>query len=206
LLRRPSRGRYRADMRWDALFADLEAAAEGEWLRERDAEIAERTRAELARLRLLDRLSAAADRRIGPGPTEVVVQVAGMGTLRGEVARVAADWFVLLTREYEWVVAVDAVLGVRGLPSAARPPGTEGAVSRGLGWAAAWRVLARDRAPVHAVRRDGSTVSGVPGRVGQDYVELSDLDDAAGFGPGGTDLVPHAAIAAVRSPREVGRA
>jgi hypothetical protein len=189
-------------MRWDALFADLEAAAEGEWLRERDAEIAERTRAELARLRLVDRLRAAADRGNGQSRADLTVQVRALGPLRGEIARVAEEWFVLLTPGNEWVVAIDAVLGVRGLPPTARPPRTQSAVAGALGWAAAWRVLARDRAAVHAVRRDGSTVTGVPGRVGQDYVELSDADGVTVAGSAAsTEVVPHAAVVAVRCPR-----
>jgi hypothetical protein len=185
-------------MRWDALFADLEAAAEGEWLRERDTEIAERTRAELARLRLVDRL-AAGQRGAGRGLPDLLVDVLAVGALRGEIARVAEDWFVLVTSSHEWVVAVDAVVGIRGLPPTARSPQTRSAASRGLGWAAAWRVLARDRAPVQVMRRDGSAVTGTPGRVGRDYVEISDIESGTGL----SDLVPHAAIVAVRCPREV---
>jgi hypothetical protein len=193
-------------MRWDALFADLEAAADGERLRERDAEIAERTRAELARLRLVDRLRAYADRgRAGDGG-ELTVRVAEVGVLRGEVARVTERWFLLVTPTHEWVIDVDAVVGMSGLPAAARPSGAGGTVSSGLGWAAAWRVLARDRTPVHVVRRDGSTVVGTPGRVGQDFVELSDADGGlgAGWSGSGDEVVPHSAVAAVRCPRDVG--
>jgi hypothetical protein len=191
-------------MRWDALFADLEAAAEGEWLRERDAEIAERTRAELARLRLVDRLRAAADRGSRQDRADLTVQVHAVGPLHGEIARVAEEWFVLLTPGNEWVVAIDAVLGVRSLPPTARPSQTQSPVAGALGWPAAWRVLARDRAAVHVVRRDGSAVTGVPGRVGQDYVELSDAESVTAAGSAAsTEVVPHAAVVAVRCPREV---
>ena len=188
-------------MRWDALFADLEAAAEGEWQRERDAEIAERTRAELARLRLVDRLRAVVDRRSSEG-VELAVRVQAAGVLRGVVARVTDDWFVLLTPSHEWVVASDAVLGVTGLPSAARPPESESVVARALGWSAAWRVLARDRSEVQVVRRDGSTVAGRANRAGHDFVELTAEPYDAGRGGVAAELVPHAAVAAVRCPRE----
>ena len=188
-------------MRWDALFADLEAAAEGEWQRERDAEIAERTRAELARLRLVDRLRAVVEGRTSAG-VELAVRVLAAGVLRGEVTRVADEWFVLLTPSHEWVVASDAVLGVNGLPSSARPPESEGAVARALGWSAAWRVLARDRSEVHVVRRDGSTVAGRANRAGHDFVELTAGPGDAGHGGVVPELVPHGAIAAVRCPRE----
>jgi hypothetical protein len=186
-------------MRWDALFADLEGMAAGEWLRERDAEIAERTRAELGRVRLVDRLRAVADRASAGNHADVTVRMLAAGTLRGEIARVTDDWFLLVTPSYEWVVAIDAVLGLSGMPPAARTPESQSAVSAGLGWAAAWRVLARDRTSVHVVRRDGETVAGVPGRVGHDFVELSD-DDGMGRA---VEVVPHFAIAAVRCPREV---
>lgn len=188
-------------MRWDALFADLEAAAEGEWQRERDAEIAERTRAELARLRLVDRLRAVLEGHTSAG-AELAVRVLAAGVLRGVVTRVTDEWFVLLTPSYEWVVASDAVLGVTGLPSSARPPESEGAVARALGWSAAWRVLARDRSEVHVVRRDGSTVAGRANRAGHDFVELTAASDDAGRVGVLTELVPHGAIAAVRCLRD----
>lgn len=107
-----------------------------------------------------------------------------------------------MTPAHEWVVAMDAVLGVTGLPASARPPESEGAVARSWGWSAAWRVLARDRAEVYVVRRDGSTVAGLASRAGQDFVELSPAgpdEPGRGVAP---ELVPHAAIAAVRCPRE----
>ena len=193
-------------MRWDALFADLEAAAAGEWLRERDAEIAERTRAEVARLRLVDRMRAYVDRRQPGATAELAVRVTAAGVLRGELSRVADQWFLLVTPTHEWVVSVDAVVGITGLPAAARPPDSQGTVSRALGWSAAWRVLARDRTAVHVIRRDGSTVVGTPGRVGQDFVEIGDVEGGAATGwsgPAGNEVVPHAAVAAVRCPREI---
>jgi hypothetical protein len=179
-------------MRWDALFADLEAAAAGEWQRERDAEIAERTRAELARLRLVDRLRAVAD-----GRPRLDVEL-------GALTRVTDEWFVLVTPSHEWVVATDAVLGVTGLPPAARSPESQGTVARSWGWSAAWRVLARDRTEVHVIRRDGSTVTGLASRAGQDFVELTASDSLAEpvRSAAASELVPHAAIAAVRCPRE----
>ncbi len=190
-------------MRWDALFADLEAAAAGEWQRERDTEIAERTRAELARLRLVDRLRAVADDRPGPD-VELGVRVVSAGVVRGSPTRVTDEWFVLRTPSHEWVVATDAVLGVTGLPPAARSPESHGTVARSLGWSAAWRVLARDRTEVHVLRRDGSTVTGLATRAGQDFVELTASERLAEPTRSGavSELVPHAAIAAVRCPRE----
>jgi hypothetical protein len=190
-------------MRWDALFADLEAAAAGEWQRERDAEIAERTRAELARLRLVDRLRAVADGRPGLDD-EVGVRVLAAGVVRGSLTRVTDEWFVLVTPSHEWVVATAAVLGVSGVPPGARSPESQRAVAGSWGWSAAWRVLARDRTEVHVIRRDGSTVTGLASRAGQDFVELTASESIAEpvRGGAGSELVPHAAIAAVRCPRD----
>ena len=65
-------------------------------------------------------------------------------------------------------------------------------------WTAAWRVLARDRARVRVVRAGGSTVHGVPVRVGADFVEL----DPGGEAVAGPVLVPYPAITAAYVPRD----
>ena len=44
-------------MRWNALFADLQAEAEAEEEAERRGEVADRIRAEVGRLRIIDRLA-----------------------------------------------------------------------------------------------------------------------------------------------------
>ena len=184
-------------MRWDDVFADLELEAAGLVERERDMEIAERTRAELATIELMERFRAA----LG---SQVSIRVTGAGVLQGQVRRVASRW-VLLTAssDVEWLVAWPALMGVTGLsPQAADAEASP--VEPGLGWPATWRVLARDRAPVQVVRTDGSSVTGVPGRVRQDFVELtpSRLEDAASdrLGRAATELVPYGAVAAVRCP------
>ena len=51
-------------MRWDALFADLEARAHGEHAAELVAEVADRTRIETASLHLVDRLRPAQGHRL----------------------------------------------------------------------------------------------------------------------------------------------
>jgi len=190
-------------MRWDELFADLEAQADALDQRDRDAEIADRTRAEQATLEVADRLRAAI------GHT-VTVRVGGVGILAGRVQRVGAAWLLLSTaEEVPWLVAWPALIGVVGVPR--RAVAANSAVAAGLGWPSTWRLLARDRALVHVVRCDASTVSGVPERVGRDFVELrvGGLESVPPAGPRGTEhrgkehaeVVPYAAVAAVRCPR-----
>jgi len=179
-------------VRWDELFADLEAQADALHQRDRDAEIADRTRAEQATVEVADRLRAAI------GHT-VTVRVGGVGFLTGRVQRVGAAWLLLGTgEEAPWLVAWPAVIGVVGVPR--RAVAADSRVTEGLGWPSTWRLLARDRALVHVVRFDASTVSGVPERVGRDFVELrvSGLESSL---PAHAEVVPYAAVAAVRCPR-----
>jgi hypothetical protein len=173
-------------VRWDELFSDLETDARGLDQREQDLEIAERTRMELARVDLLARLAAA----VG---LDLELRLDVLGPLGGRLERVTARWLLLGAGAAQWVVALDAVLGVRGLPVRALAAGRNAVAAR-LGWGSAWRVLARDRTPVHVVRRDGSTLDGVADRVGEDFVELSVAMRAAGQ----RELVPFAAVVAAR--------
>lgn len=179
-------------MRWDDLFSDLEAQARELEVREQDLEIAERTRMELARIDVLARLTAA----IG---LELELRIDVVGQLRGRLERVTPRWVLLGAGSVQWVVACDAVLGVRGLAVRASTP-RQGAVTSRLGWSSAWRVLARDRTVVHVVRRDSSTLDAVADRVGSDFVELS----GARGGPRQSELVPFAAVVAIRLPADAG--
>lgn len=184
-------------MRWDDLFADLEVDAAGLQQRERDAEIAERTRTELAALALVDRL------RAGRGDV-VTLEVLGVGRIEGLLRRVTPQWLLLdVDGRSGWAVALAALTGVEGL-SAAAVPGAGGAeVAARTTWSSAFRVLSRDREVVVVRRRDGSSVRGVPARVGRDFVELWLRDDdssAQGRTARSTPrltVVPYAAVAAV---------
>ncbi|MGI8614998.1 MAG: hypothetical protein ACR2KL_13815 [Nocardioidaceae bacterium] len=185
-------------MRWDDLFADLEVEAAAAAEAARDAEIAERTRTELARVGLMDRLQAVVHR-------SVTLHVEQVGALSGTLLRVTGRWLLLEATTVEWLVSLSAVLGVSGLPARASSPERGSAVELASSWGAAWRVLARDRTQVQVVRRDGTTVRGVPQRVGADFVELLPppaVDDSARRGGTMSELLPFAAVLAVRCPRE----
>jgi len=186
------------EVRWNDLFADLELEAAGLEERERDLEIAERTRAELATVAVADRFRAA----LG---SPVSVRVAGADVLRGDLRRVTPKWFLLAcSGDVEWLVAWPALMGATGMTAQAVDPALS-RVESALGWPATWQVLARDRAPVYVLRRDGSRVTGVPGRVGRDFVEVlgngPDLHDGTRFAQAPPELVPYDAVAAVRLPR-----
>lgn len=177
-------------MRWDELFADLEADAAGLDQRELDLEISERTRIEMRSIRSASRLASGVGR-------ELELRVDVLGVLRGRLERVTPRWLLVAVGAAQWLVAADAVLGVRGLRGRAVSAPPQITDTR-LGWGAAWRVLARDRAAVHVVRRDGSTVDAVADRVGEDFVELA----LATSGPRLHELVPFTAVVGVRCPRD----
>jgi len=174
-------------MRWERLFAELESEADDVAARDRDAEIADRTRAELGRVRWADRLRAAQHE-------PVRLRLVSGGVLTGRVGHVGDDWLLLAAAADDVLVPAHAVIGVDGL-GVAVAPAPAGAVPRTV--AAAWRVLARDRSVVRVTRVDGSELRGVPVRVGADFVEL----DPGGEGDPVTVLVPYRAVTAAYAPR-----
>ncbi len=183
-------------MRWEerllALFDDLEQQAEGLALAERDAEVAELSRAEYARVDLLARLHASA-------AGEVTLGLAGSAPLSGTLARVGRDWCLVRSGQQDWAVPVAAVtyaggLSPRALGEPARP------LTGRLGFASALRGIAEAHAPVVVRRTDGGSCVGLLGRVGADFVEVLTGDVAgAPDGRGAVVVVPFAATAAVGS-------
>ena len=153
-------------MRWDALFADLEAQAAALEHAERAAEVEERARGELGALGLVERFRAAV------GAT-VRLRLDGAGTVSGVIARVGPDWLLVADGNREVVVPLAAVLGVRGLNRYSAAPDAAGAVGARLGLRSVLRGVARDRSPVRIDLRDGSAVEATIDRVGADFVEVA---------------------------------
>ena len=177
-------------MRWDALFADLEARLEHEERLALEEEIPERVRIEVGAQSLVDRLRAHVGSRL-------VLHVGGQA-LRGQVRDVGAD-FVVLTDEPggRSLVPVAGLQGVEGLGRSVAPPA--GAVLRRLGLRSALRGLLVERAEVRVVTAHAE-VRGLLSRVGADHVDLVPADGgrADGQRPAGR-CVPLPAVLAVRS-------
>lgn len=154
-------------VRWQRLFADLQAEWEaGEAAAER-AEDASRVRLETGAVRLADRLGGALGR-------ELAVRCRGAGELRGVLAEAGAGWFLLEEAGgREVLVAAAAVRTVAGLDRATAVP-AEGEVARRLDLRWALRGLARDRSTVQVLLDDGGALTGTVDRVGADFLELAE--------------------------------
>jgi hypothetical protein len=168
-------------VRWERLFADLEAQLAADDVRELTAEVADRTRRERALVGLHERFTAAVDR------TVVEMRVSGVGLLRGLVTGSGPDW-VLLDHRAEHplsvvppagadrridrpvLVALAAIRSVTGLGGAEQ----SGAVAKAFGLGSALRAVSRDRAVVDVVGVDGTLTTGTIDGVGHDYVDVAE--------------------------------
>lgn len=153
-------------MRWEGLFADLEAQAETLAAAERAAEIEERTRSETARL-------TAADRLRGSIGTEVRLSCQGNLTVQGQLTSVQVDC-VLLSEPHgrETLVALNKLLSVGGLSRLAETDVTNRAVATRLGLPFLLRRIARDRSGVR-IQLVERVVSGTIDRVGANFIEVA---------------------------------
>jgi hypothetical protein len=166
-------GAEAALMRWNELFEDLEAQLDEADARELAGEVADRTRREIARLTIVDRLRAA----LG---VDLTLTLVDGRRLRGDVSSVGPDWVLLGgDRLPEVLVSLAAVATVTGMPGQAVDPAGVGEVEKRAGLAFALRRLARDRAPVQVAVAGGAVLTGTIDRVGADYVEMAEhaLDD-----------------------------
>lgn len=154
-------------MRWDGLFADLEAQAGALAQAERASEVDEQTRGEVARLAVGDRVRAAVGAAVRVG-------VRGGSPVCGDLLRVGPDWLLLLEAGgQEALIAQAGVVAIGGLGRHSASPGAVSAVDSRLGLRHALRGIARDRASVRIQLVDGSVVAGTVDRVGADFVEVA---------------------------------
>ncbi len=178
-------------MRWEALFADLEAQFEAEAARDKASEIQEFVRIERARQTLVQRLA----RHLG---TRVEVQLLGAERLGGLLSSLGKDWLMLRHGGTEELVPFQALACWSGRDAGRNPEPGE----RRVGFSQALRVLVRDRARVAVGGTDGQQLaSGTLDQVGQDFVEVA-LHERDEFrrGPAvhGRFVIPFSAVARVR--------
>jgi hypothetical protein len=153
--------------RWEALFADLETQAVALDTAERAVEVEERTRIEVGRIRLLDRLRPA----VG---ADVRLRCTGDRGVAGRLVRVGPDWLLVIEEAgREAVVVTAGVLSVSGLGRISAIPESESVVESRLGLRHALRGIARDRSPVRISLFDGTIVDGTIDRLGADFVEIA---------------------------------
>jgi hypothetical protein len=175
-------------MAWEeelfAVLDDLEHQAEALYDAERDADLADRSRAEYQHVTLASRLMAS----LG-GP--VRLEVRGAGPVSGVLERVANGWCLVSASGQDWVVRLDAVTVVHGASERSLPEVAWSPVSR-LGLGSALRRIADsgDRCVLHLV--DGTSHEAVLERVGADFVEAT-------VGEGRSVLVSFSNLAAVQS-------
>ena len=162
--------RQGAVVRWSRLFADLESRLQADRDAEFAVEVAERTRIEIGKVSLADRLRAAAGRRI------VVATVAGR-PYRARLDAVGVDWLVVIDdRQTERLVALLMVEAFGQLPADVAPP------YDGAGTQIAWRLdlrhalrgISRDRSHVRVVLTSGLVVIGTIDRVGADFIDVAE--------------------------------
>jgi hypothetical protein len=173
------------DDRFRDLVEDLAQQAAGWRLAERDAEVAELSRAEYAEVELSARLR-------GSVGAPLVVDVLGVGPVDGRLHRVGQGWMLLAGETHDWVVATAAVAAVRGLADRVAADHVAPAADR-LGLASVLRGLADEGAEVLLYRFDGHRERVLLGRIGADFAEVRTLD------AGRPQVVPLRAVAAVRS-------
>jgi hypothetical protein len=155
-------------MRWQQLFADLQAQFEAEETAAEQAESASRARAEVGTLGIADRLGGA----LG---LPLTLACGGAGAVAGVLVEVGPDW--LLVEDdgaRQCLVALAAIRSVVGLGRRTAAPEPTGAVRRRLDLRRALRGLARDRSAVQILMDDGGLLGGTLDRVGADYVELAE--------------------------------
>lgn len=188
-------------MRWEALFDDMESQfAEADRLA-LDAEVNERTRAELVNQQLEDRLRAALGYRIG-------IHLSCGESVHGEVMHVGADALLLNEEHQQVLIPFNAAARYVGLGRSIHAETSP--VRRSIGLAHSLRCLARDRAELSVSMGGGAgivTLYGVIDRVGKDYIDLATLNPGEvrrSRNVGQVSTIPFTALAMLRSSKPGG--
>ncbi|MDZ5076248.1 hypothetical protein [Nesterenkonia sp. HG001] len=181
-------------MRWEALFADMEARWDAEASAELERDIAEATRFEQAAVGLVDRLRA----QIG---AMVTVALPGERLVEMRLDAVGEDWIAGSEGHQGIVVPLQAVQSVEGLLRRAAHEHSH--VRRRMGLSMVLRGMTRDRAVVEIRGAEGGVlVHGLLVNVGRDHCEVART--IAGEVPRlrraqGVRTVPFAAMTEIRA-------
>ena len=174
-------------MSWEhdlfALFDDLEGQAAAEFEADREAELADRARAEYTSVTLASRLMASRGRT-------VAVELPHVGRVEGSLDRVGDGWCLLSGAAQDWIVPLAAIAVVHGASGRSVPEVAWSAVDR-LGLRSALRRLADadERCQLHLA--DGTRHEAHVQRVGADFLE-------ARGSAGERLLLPYAGLVAVQ--------
>ncbi len=182
-------------MRWEGLFADLGGQLAAEERRERDDEVAERTRRERALVTLPGRLSASVGAPVRLG-------LVGGRQVEGPLQDLGDDWLLTRTPDgRELLVATAAVVTLRALG----PQSGSSRTARRFGLGYALRALSRDRATVAvSLVGGGPPLLGTIDAVGADHLDLAEHDEGVPRrreNVRAVATVPFAALVAVESRR-----
>ena len=183
-------------MRWEALFADLEAQLAAVREQVLESEVSERLRTDFAALELAGRLHSQTGRLLK-------IDLGLPGAVEGVLSHVGRGWVVLEDRGRSSVIVLDHALSISGMD---RFSDIEAPVAR-LGLASALRALSRNRAHVRvhpAGVPPASALAGTVDRVGKDFFELSLIphgEPRRAENVRGVCAVPLSAVAAVSSAR-----
>jgi hypothetical protein len=157
-------------MRWDELFADLEAQLEaGIGAEERESD-AEEERLRLGRRSLRDRIAA-----MGEGRTSVRIRLLDGDVIELAPRTVGRDWIAGdLPGGAQAILPLPAVAALLPTPGQVAADGgpPPGVLTDRLGLPFVLRDLARRRRPVQLRLRHGST-AGTIDRVGRDHLDLA---------------------------------
>jgi hypothetical protein len=179
-------------MRWDALFSDLEGQWEAAEAAELSAEVADRSRREAARLRLLDRLAA----NVG---APAAVRLVNSDVVTGEITSYGPDWVLVLDETGRSVlIPATAVLWLTGLGRMSADPSRAANVESKLDLRYALRRLVRDRGEVLVSFVDGTRVTGALVRAGADFVEVAEAGSLGVAARRVVRTIPLAALGFVR--------
>ncbi|MGM7668857.1 hypothetical protein [Microbacterium sp. A93] len=181
-------------MRWDGLFADLEAQlAHGRW-QDTEMEAAELTRGERASIVLADRLRGALGR-----PLTVLLEDGQR--LELTVSTVGATWLGGTDQNGSLVISLDAVAAIDSPLAVTVPDSSPG--RRNLTIGSLFRSLSRARAGVLVSGRDGRVLGeGTIDRVGLDHLDLAVHprdEQRRGRNVRGLRVIPFGAIHVMRS-------